>query len=616
MTNIIRTRLSVAELAAVFANCPLIPLLPPRGDAAWLHAAANPVMASQLRQMCDRAESEIDQTLPALTDEMYADFHATGVRLRFETKWFERRRQLAHAVVAALVEQEPVPRDRFLASVVTKMKVIFSEDSWSFPAHVGNIPTGKDPMRIDLFAAETANLFGELLNLLGPSIDQTFAEQIRARLNTQYFENYLANTPDWAHATHNWNAVCHQGVLGAALAVCDDPQLLGRLFERASEGLAYFLNGFTADGGSSEGPGYWGYGFGWFAELNRQLEARTRGQLSLFEGDPLVYQIALFGPRLTLTNGYVVNFADGSARATPRASLLQYLGERFDDPLIKAHAAHAWKRTASVPLNFSEQRGDVFHYSRMFLRCPTKLDPNATLPDTDLYLPDLGVALTRFHDGRGHVWEWAGKGGHNNEHHNHNDLGSFLLNIDGSPLLTEIGAPEYNKAFFSSKRYESIATRSLGHPVPLVNGVEQIAGKDFAAPVLMNEFTAEHVRLKLDMTSAYPAAAGCKRCDRSIELTKNLGKLVILDSFEFDRVDSLETAIITHHDVQLAGGRAAIANDGNTLLITPAAGTTITEVQRHEYSDHGGKPAHIHRIVLRPALLAAHTTIGFAAELQ
>jgi len=616
MTNIIREQTPATAIADVFAECPPIPLLPPVGDAAWRHVAANPVIEKQLHQLLERALAEVDEPLPDLTDEMYADYFKTGRRLRFETQWFERRRRLARAVLSAALEQDPGVRDQLITSTLAKMNVIFDEESWSFPAHVGKIPTGKDPMRIDLFAAETANLFGELLNLLGPAVPQEFVDRIRARLKTQFFDNYLGKVHDWSNATHNWNAVCHQGVLGAALSVCNDPKLLGQLFQRAAAGLKTFLSGFAPDGGCSEGPGYWGYGFGWFMELNRQLETRTRGRLSLVEGDPHVRAIALYGPRMSLTNGYVVNFADGDRRGCPRAPLLQYLSERFADPLIAAHAAVAWKRMAEKPLDLDEQRSDVFHYSRLLLRCPSTIEPNAALPETDLFLPELNVAVSRFHDTRGGLWEWAGKSGHNAEHHNHNDVGSFLLNINGEPMLSETGAPEYNAAFFSrEKRYESIATRSLGHPVPLINGVEQSAGEEFVGKVLMKDFTPEHVRLRLDLTAAYPAAAGVKRCDRSIELIKHQGKLVVSDSFELEKAESLETALITHHPVELRDGHAEITAGGNTLRITPTSGTTIAEVQRYDYSNHSGKPAHVNRIVLRPTDLAAHTTVGFAADL-
>src|SRR5438128_2726457 len=78
------------------------------------------------------------------------------------------------------------------------------------------------------------------------------------------------------------NAVCHQGVPGAALAVEDDLDLLAALLASAEECLRIFLGGFGADGSTSEGPSYWSYGFGRFAELNRQLETATNGAFSFF----------------------------------------------------------------------------------------------------------------------------------------------------------------------------------------------------------------------------------------------------------------------------------------------------------------------------------------------
>ena len=103
----------------------------------------------------------------------------------------------------------------------------------------------------------------------------------------QVFENYLERDPPfhWAGLPMNWNAVCHQGVLGAALAIEEDHTLVARMLVRAASALPVFLSGFGDEGSTSEGPAYWSYGFGRFSELNAQLEHRTRGELSFFESD-------------------------------------------------------------------------------------------------------------------------------------------------------------------------------------------------------------------------------------------------------------------------------------------------------------------------------------------
>lgn len=77
--------------------------------------------------------------------------------------------------------------------------------------------------------------------------------------------------------------------------------------------------------------------------------------------------------------------------------------------------------------------------------------PSASPFTLDAFFPNLGLWVVRGRDETGSLWELAAKGGHNDEHHNHNDVGSFILNIDGVPMLTEIGAREYVKDFSRRK---------------------------------------------------------------------------------------------------------------------------------------------------------------------
>ncbi len=612
MHNILLHELSSEELARRFAAQTKVPLLPPLGSLEWRRVAVNPISTPLLAEIRSRALSELDNPLPVLTDELYADFHATGARLPFERVYFERRRLLARASIATLTEPDASTRAALLASTLAKTRDILAEPSWSLPAHVGK-SSGKDPLTLDLFCAETANLFGELFSLFSAEMPAPLIAEIRRRLQAQIFDNYLNHPPSWSTSGMNWNAVCHQGILGAALAVCDDPKLLGRLFHHAAPCLNTYLTGFSADGGTSEGPGYWGYGFGWFCELNAQLETATCGHLSLFEGHSQTKAIARFGPAMTLSNGMAVNFSDGNAHATPRPSLLSYLAQRLHDPVILAHANLAWKAAARA-FDMETSRTDLFHLTRHVLRCPTELGPTAELPATDTFLPDLGVAMLRFRDARKHLWEFAAKGGHNDEHHNHNDLGSYLLNIDGQRMLIEIGAPEYVKDFFREARYTFLAARSLGHSVPLINGHEQQAGKQFLAKISNHRLTSQSALLELDLTAAYPADAGCLHYTRTFHLAKAAGTLTITDQFDLSQPRSIDTAIITEEHAVLRDGVILIERGRTTLRITPAGQTRISEIQKHEYRDHHGKPCSISRIVLVPLRVQPQTTIVYTMD--
>ncbi len=103
MLNLLTTPPSLGQLEAIFAAGPPIPLLPPLGDPEWQRVARQAGLRPFIQQIGRRALQECAEPLPRLTDELYADFYHTGVRLRFEQVYFERRRRLARAVMAALL---------------------------------------------------------------------------------------------------------------------------------------------------------------------------------------------------------------------------------------------------------------------------------------------------------------------------------------------------------------------------------------------------------------------------------------------------------------------------------------------------------------------------------
>ncbi|MDF3055933.1 MAG: heparinase [Rariglobus sp.] len=619
MINLLHSPLPESEIAAILAASAGRPALPPLGDAAWSAVRDNPAVTSWLAPLTTRAGAEAGEPLESLTDELYADFFKTGARLPFENVYFERRRRLGRAAMAVLLGDNAT-RARLLPSFLKKLGEIMDEESWSLPAHVWSEPTGKNPWMIDLFAAETANNLADLLVVFAAVIPPALAQRIKTRLHVQIFENYVNPRAKfhWPDITNNWNAVCHQGVLGAALAIEEDHALVARMLSLAAGRLPAFLSGYGSDGATSEGPGYWSYGFGWFAELNAQLEHRTRGQLSVLEGDTKVAAIARFAPQVTLAGGHFVNFSDGGRTGRLSPSLLTYLGQRLADPILTAQGAALYRSQADTGLDLNILRTDFFFLTRLALRAPAPAQLAAAREPVhpDVFFDDYGAIVTRGTDARGHLWEFAAKGGHNAEHHNHNDCGSFLLNIDGAPALIEIGAPEYTRAFFSDKRYEFLAARSLGHSVPFVNGCEQPAGPEFAATVLKVEVGGNRIEFKVDLTKCYPPAARCKKLHRAWVFEKSAGILSVTDTFELDGPGSVESMLICQDPVTREGPDALIATPKAVLRIVPSAGTTLGAIEICDYRGHHGTDEKINRARFAPLSLPATTgSIGYKITL-
>jgi hypothetical protein len=620
ITNLLQVESGAAgTIKEILSRHPRRPLLPPLDSPAWSQAAGNPIVARWMKPLRALAEEECALPLPELTDELYGSFHRTGSRREFESVYFERRRRLARAAMSLLLGGKEDPwRPRFIDSLVTKFASVFEEVSWALPAHVNwgtNIASGKDPLQIDLFCAETANLMAETLDLFETVIPQSLRERVRVRLHRDVFENYLERPFHWKEATHNWNAVCHQGVIGSALSQVDDVGLLSGMLSMARRYLPLFLSGFGPDGGCSEGPGYWSYGFGWFTFLNEQLELRTAGELSLFEKDNHIREIALFGPRISLLGGNLVNFSDNGPTGGLPPAVLAYLGERLSLPECSAAAQENYRRTAESGIDASAERCDLFYLTHLFLRCPEGLPEKQSRNAADCFLPNLAVLIAHGTDNRGHYWDFAAKAGHNDEHHNHNDCGSFILNINGYRFITEIGAPEYNRAFFGPERYECLAARTLGHSLPIINGCEQAAGASHASRVVSHRIDADRAEFAVDAARCYPPEAACREFLRTFAFDKWKGKLTVIDTFTLDRTEALEGAVISIHPILLLDGQALILAGNLALALRPLEGSRFDRVDSHSYQSRAGKEEFIQRLVLKPSRLASSVRLGFEMEL-
>ena len=597
--NLLHSPPTEDRIAAILVSTAGRPALPRFGAEEWTAARKNIAISSWLTPLTIRALAEAEKPMPVLTNKLYAHFFSSGERLPFEKIYFERRRRLSRAAISLLLD-DGTARDRLLASFLAKLGKIMAETSWALPAHVWTKPDGKDPMQIDLFAAETANNLAELLVVFAAVIPAPLARRIQTRLRVQFFENYANRQPafHWSSMPMNWNAVCHQGVLGAALTVETDHRLVARMLAKASLGLPHYLDGFGEDGSTSEGPGYWSYGFGWFSELNAQLEHRTQSNLSLFADHPKVARIARFAPQMAFSNGNLVNFSDGEHKGRLSPALLSYLGRRFSDPILTAQGAALFRHHASHGINLDAMRCDFFHLTRLALRTPSieTIPSVAEVVQPDAYFPDYGAIVARGEDAKGNLWEFAAKGGHNDEHHNHNDCGSWMLNINGHPALIEIGAPEYTREFFSDQRYTFLAARSLGHSVPFVNGCEQSAGRAFAATVLNAHVGGSRVEFTVDLTRCYPPEARCKKLHRTWLFEKTSGHLSVTDTYELDGPGVIESMLISQNPVIHGPAGAFVSTMKNTLLVTPSSHTVLTTVETCDYHDHAGSNQKIHRL--------------------
>nr|WP_248278163.1 heparinase II/III family protein [Paenibacillus sp. SZ31] len=133
------------------------------------------------------------------------------------------------------------------------------------------------------------------------------------------------------------------------------------------------------------------------------------------------------------------------------------------------------------------------------------------------------------------------KGGHNDEPHNHNDLGQFIIHCGGENILCDPGAGLYTQAYFAPGRERLFHISSSGHSVPLIEGQEQSSGRQAQAHVLEAKLAEGGGELDttLDLTSAYSGAASLARYTRqfhwrmSPDGSRDRAELRLIDRFQW-----------------------------------------------------------------------------------
>jgi hypothetical protein len=220
------------------------------------------------------------------------------------------------------------------------------------------------------------------------------------------------------------------------------------------------------------------------------LLAFTAGQIDLLQSER-VRQIAAFPQVVSLGGGRYVNFSDAHEQVVIHSGLGSRLSARLALPMPE--------------LNLPRFHADpVFrwgHITRDLLWTDANaLDQPAT--QGSFYLHNLAWVIDR-QIWNGNTVAFAAKGGHNDEPHNHNDLGHFILHVGGESLLSDLGAGVYNRQYFNEQRYESLHTGSQGHSVPLINGMTQSEGAEHRAVPVNYEKRADDVTFTLDLTRAY-----------------------------------------------------------------------------------------------------------------
>ncbi|UZR95665.1 heparinase II/III domain-containing protein [Chondrinema litorale] len=521
-----------------------------------------------------KGEEALEFAWPSLTASQLLEYHKTGNRRNYEKKYFDRRYNLRDLVLAELLEA----KGRFTEEIVNGIWLICDESYWGLPAHLylqkGNaeLPNVLEPT-VDLFAAQTANLLAWTDYLLGEKLDVVsprIRERIKIETERRILEPTLKRDDFWwmgfsesQHQVNNWNPWIASNWLAAVLLLEDNKEERAAAVFKIMKALDNFLNPYPRDGGCDEGPSYWGRAGASLFDCLELLNSATDGKINIYDQE-IIKNIGTYIYKAYIGDNYFINFADAAASMNPSSDLIFRYGKRINDVQMQQFGAYMAKKEGEFATDVSLDRAlfALLNYKNLY-ESETKFN----FPK-DVWLPESEIMAARSNSNNTGFYI-AAKGGHNNESHNHNDVGNFIIYYNAKPVLVDAGVGTYTAKTFSNQRYTIWNMQSAYHNLPTVNGVMEKEGRKFEADEVNYRHNSRMAKFSLDLAKTYPEEAQIKSWKRTIQL--NRGKNVTLsERFVLNKVtDTTFLSLITPCEVRLT-------EPGEIRLVYNEAGTKFS----------------------------------------
>lgn len=590
-----------------------------------LEKLSRPELATLYTDLKAYGERALKEPMPSLSFRLYRQFSDMGERKAYEEAYFDRRGRLAAVAMLALDTARPDA----LQALEEMLWDVCGEYTWCLPAHLGTGEINQVNGNIDLFAAETVHMLAEIVNIHTERLDRLVIERVRSEAERRIFTPLYREQRKfpWQTADHNWSAVCGGCCGMAALLLLEDEFTLQESISHTVSCMNAFLSGYGEDGGCAEGIGYWVYGFGYFTYYAEMLREYSEGELDLLTGSKIT-AIAAFPLRVHLSGGTYVNYSDSSEQEEIPSGLLSLLASRvglqvdlpLHIPLLTYDPCHRWAHLLrnvmwSDPAVYGDEgasaqaeRGFIFQ-NLGWMIAKGSLDS----PDTKrMNGGPLQVAISV-------------KGGHNDEPHNHNDLGQFIIHCGGENILCDPGAGLYTQAYFAPGRERLFHISSSGHNVPLIEGQEQSSGRQAQAHVLKAKLVegGGELNTTLDLTSAYSGAASLARYTRQFHWkmasdgSGNGAELRLIDRFQwksrmvssaerFSSVDDSDAGCSSVVERWMSRVQPEVVKSGNlrwqgvhgTVHMTYDANQWQVLTEAIDTVDHGNVPVKFYRTSL------------------
>ena len=375
------------------------------------------------------------------------------------------------------------------------------------------------------------------------AVTPRIARRVRRELETRILRPFEIHDDFWwmgmiRRDMNNWTPWILSNVLYTVLLIERDGVRRCELTARAMRMLDSYVAVMPEDGGCDEGAGYFNVAGASLLDCLEAIHEATDGRVSFYD-EPHIREIGAYPLKAHVSGPYYLNFADCDVKPMLDAMPIVRYGLRTQNPALTALGVSIRQmKGAHVRVEDTPQMNRVLY--SIFDSVP---EVDAPEEPPFMAMPDLQVYAWRF----GGLYA-AIKGGCNAESHNHNDVGTFVVYVDGEPAIVDMGNKVYTAKTFSPERYTIDNTRSRNHNVPLIGEIEQHEGREYAA----RGVSGSALGVSMDIAGAYPAQAKVKRLVRS--LVPGSACVQLQDEIELEEAQSVTWVFMLRQRPELAPG--------------------------------------------------------------
>ena len=471
------------------------------------------------------AEKVLSEPVPSLSALNFMDYARNGNRLRYENPYFRRRSNLASLVLAECIED----KGRFIDAVICHIWDILGEPTWCVPAHTGALP---DPFpfidypAVDLFAAETGMYLAQTLELLSSRLEAV-SRNLVARIRKEIVERLIEPVETdisrywWSKNANNWNVwICSNLIWTANTVLAGDDARFDAFARLLSKPIKLYYDSYPEDGACLEGPGYWNVSVPKYFLFMEAMRHASDGAVSCGQ-EPKFQNMCRYLADAWYDGDMNVRFADCGSRHNVAIGVMRAMAEYANVPETIALA----DMLDELGVDYPRVHTPILPFLYSFF---THRHPEIVRPERSFRV--YGQSQQLFWK-RGRLLI-AIKGGGNDEPHNHNDVGHFVIGKEGLFHVLDMGTASYTRSSFSADRYKNYPQSGLSHNPLVFNGIPQQAGnyhaEHFEASGDENTFTC-----RMEISSCYPKELGLRSYWRSFAFDGHT--LVVKDEWQAER---------------------------------------------------------------------------------